>query len=410
MRCPHCLVSDARQTLLYEEEEVRNRSLLRNVDERGRKRLASKYSLATEEGRVKADVSLSSAELYMDVFQHQLVAVAPRLQLEEAPLLEAGKTLILLWLGRGGLFVHEGRVRTRLQPLECTLWLTLAVCRLLRAPLSAPQLCEMALAGQLPFRQALQWERVRLNSGTPVAIDNSDLLGLYRAVPNERRRVFVPPRARDLYSAAFLRPASLVAGMEAVLALCELPPPPPLHSSVLWGAAQMLEALPPWTDAVCAAAMHFAETWPEHLLAAAVGTCLLRSLSLSVATLEELAAFVGRSNRPPERLEMRPNPDSRLTRQLLGILEVVAPPPEPAPLTAEPPLPRLPAALLPEAPAPARREAGTTLPGDAVLANLMARVCGCFAHEVWPCLDALERRLHVFGKPSSERAPKRARH
>jgi hypothetical protein len=390
---------------------VRNRSMLRKVDEEGRKIRASKYGQVDREGRVDADVTLSSAELYMDVFQHQLLALAARKHLDEDRLTEAGKKLLLLWMGRGGLFVRQGRVRTRLQPVDCTLWLTLAVCRLLSVPVSAAELHTLAMSGAVPFRNALQWERERLRSETPVVVDNSDLLGLFKSIPDERPRVFVPSRARELYGAMHLRPVAIIAGMEGVLELCGLRVPLPLHASILWGAQQVLETLPPWSDTVAAAAMHFVETWDEHVLAAAVGTCLLRSLSLSDATVEELAAFVGRTNRPLERVEMRANGVPLVTRQLLDSLELVAPPaPAEDAIESDRPPRRIPTAAFPEAPVLQRRDAKTTLPSDAVFANVMGRVCGCWAHEVWPCLDALERRLGVRpGGTEMKKAQKRAR-
>jgi hypothetical protein len=224
------IVHDEEGQGVYDEHEVKKRSQLCVVGENGRKRRKD-----TKYGLVEPDVELSSAELYSDVFQFQLQQLLGLKEWvdESDHVLELGRVLFTRWVGNGGLFARAGSL-IKLVPLECTLWLCLAVFRLCGRSLAPVDLLSYALQGAIPFVNALEWERERLGSALPVVINNSMLLGLFASKGKASRSMLVEQSSSQLHSIASVTACGLCAGASALLKRSELQVALPSASAILY--------------------------------------------------------------------------------------------------------------------------------------------------------------------------------
>ncbi len=401
----------------YNEEAVSQRALLRREVNGRKRRKDTRYT------EVEADVSLSSAELYLDILQAQVLLlflffVFMILQKKKVSVLfpdasEVVRLVFLRWVGRGGLFVQEGSL-TRLATLECTLWVLLASARLLARCLPPCVLLEHARTNHIPFVDALGWAERHLGSQKPVVIDNGTLLGLLVISPSnsKKRSLLVEQTARQLYTLAGVSPCSLCRGAQHVLRLCDLSPPAPPRAALLFGASAVLSTLPGWTSAlVIAARQLWNKKITEPVLAAAVGVWVLRAAFQAKKDsntafndedfLVRLSAFAaaGIANvraLPPVR--------SRVARSgadaLLGFSQIVErildderndlqqPGARSAPPMLVPELSRL-----PSRPAEICSLLSMPPPCDSVFAVAMSVICGCETEIIWPALRKLEKAM-----------------
>lgn len=333
--------------------------------------------------------------------------------------MQAGRLLWARWAGRGGLFEEERGV-TRLAPLECTLWLSLALFRLLGRALAPAALLAHARAGRAPFLRALAWLQRRLALPEPPLLDNGALLGLYRSAASGRRSALAEQSSAELL-ALRCAPAQLCARARALLQRCALRAPPLSAAALLAPANQLLgSALPACAARLAALAAPLLARLGEPALTAALALWLMRAASSSsseddddddeedeeqqqdISSMVALARFAALRNRcapvRPLTAERVPRAAADALRCFAQLrppeqlsyeqaLDELSPPPPP------PPAPPLFFSLSPLLRRPARPHSARAMPSarTAACAAALSVLCGCETDRIWPALRLLDK-------------------